>query len=140
MTIEGIWFLWKEMNQMLVLKRTWIFIVLVVAMLSGGCNLVPIGFTTIKEITESPANFDGKEVKLKGKVKSVTKVALLDIKLYVLDDGTGQVTVIPADNLPGENETVAFSGVVENVAIVGGQSLGMHIKETRRLPVLNFGK
>jgi len=121
-------------------KKLWLPAVLAVALVAGGCNMIPIGFTTIKEITESPANFDGKEIKLKGTVKSVTKVALLDIKLFVLDDGTGQVTIIPTGDMPGENETVALSGIVENVAIVGGQSLGMHIRETKRLPVLSFGK
>ena len=126
---------------MVTLKKLWLLAALAVVLVAGGgCNMMPFGFTTIKEITESPAQFDGKEIKLKGKVKSVTKVALLDIKLFVLDDGTGQVTVIPKGDMPAENETVAFSGVVENVAIIGGQSLGMHIKETRRLPVLGFGK
>lgn len=125
---------------MATLKRLWLLSALGVTLAAGGCNMIPIGFTTIKEITEAPAHFDGKEIKLKGKVKSVTKVALLDIKLFVLDDGTGQVMIIPTENMPAENETVALSGVVENVAIIGGQSLGMHIKETRRLPVLSFGK
>lgn len=121
-------------------KKLWLLAMLAVALVVGGCNMLPFGFTTIKEITESPANFDGKEIKLKGTVKSVTKVDLLDIKLFVLDDGTGHVTVIPTGDMPGENETVALSGVVENVAIIGGESLGMHVRETKRLPVLGFGK
>lgn len=125
---------------MVISKKLWLLAMLAVALVAGGCNMLPFGFTTIKEITESPANFDGKEIKLKGTVKSVTKVALLDIKLFVLDDGTGQVTIIPTGDMPAENETVVLSGIVENVAIVGGQSLGMHIRETKRLPVWSFGK
>jgi hypothetical protein len=123
----------------MVRNNKWMFVALALALLATGCNFIPFGFTTIKEISDAPANFDGKEIKLKGTVKSVTKVPMLDIKLYMLEDGTGQVTVIPSGDMPGENETIAISGIVENVAIIGGKSLGMHIKETRRLPTFGFG-
>ena len=37
----------------------------------AGCDYLPFGYTPIKDIVAAPANFDGKEVKLKGKVKEI---------------------------------------------------------------------
>ncbi len=99
----------------------------------SGCDYLPFGFTPIKEIVTSPAQFEGKEVRVKGKVKDITKVPLLDLKMYVLDDGSGEVTVMTSQSLPAVNETVTLKGVVESMAIMGGESIGLRIKETKRL-------
>jgi hypothetical protein len=101
-----------------------------------GCASLPFGYTPIREITAAPASFEGKEIKVKGKVKSLTKIPLLEISMFTLDDGTGEILVIPAGTTPAEQETVAISGRVESLAIIGGRSLGIHIKETKRLPNL----
>lgn len=99
----------------------------------SGCDYLPFGFTPVKEIVASPAQFEGKEVRVKGKVKDITKVPLLDLHLYVLDDGSGEVTVVTSESLPAVDETVALKGVVESMAIMGGESIGLRIKETKRL-------
>jgi len=99
----------------------------------SGCDYLPFGFTPVKEIVTSPAQFEGKEVRVKGKVKDIVKVPLVDLKLYVLDDGSGEVTVVTGENLPAVNETVTLKGVVESMAIMGGESIGLRIKETKRL-------
>jgi hypothetical protein len=99
-----------------------------------GCASLPFGFTKISEITAAPASFEGKEIKIKGKVKSLTKITLLDISMFTLDDGTGEILVIPSGAPPAEQETVAISGKVESVAIIGGRSMGIHFKEIKRLP------
>ncbi len=99
----------------------------------GGCVYLPVGYTSIKEINEAPANFDGKEVKVKGTVKDLTKIPFLDVKQYVLDDGTGEILVITEGTLPAERETVVVRGKVESPVIVGGQALGLHLKEIERV-------
>lgn len=105
-------------------------------LLAGGCASLPVGFTDVREIKAAPANFDGKEVKLKGRLKVLAKVPLIEVALYSLDDGTGEIMVIPAEKtLPVDQGTIAISGVVESMAIVGGSSLGLHIKDARKLPV-----
>ncbi len=98
----------------------------------SGCDYLPFGFTPVKEIVTSPAQFEGKEVRVRGKVKDITKVPLVELKLYVLDDGSGEVTVVAGESLPAVNETVSLRGVVESVAIMGGESIGLRIKETKR--------
>lgn len=104
----------------------------VILLVLSGCNYLPFGQTPVKEILAAPAQFEGKEVRVKGKVKEITKIPLVDLNLYVVDDGSGEVMVIAHDKLPAVNDTVSVSGVVESAAIIGGQSLGLRIKETKR--------
>lgn len=106
--------------------------ILAALLLLSGCDYLPFGLTPIKELVASPTQFEGKEIRVRGKVKDVTKIPLVDIRLYVLDDGSGEVTVLAGNDLPPVNETVTVKGVVESAAILGGQSIGLRIKETKR--------
>jgi len=102
------------------------------ALALGGCDYLPFGTTPIKDIVAAPASFEGKEVKLRGTVKSVTKVPLLDIRQYTLDDGSGEVAVYTTGDLPAEKAKVLVKGKVESTAIIAGQSLGLRIQEIGR--------
>lgn len=113
-------------------KRLW-GVALAGLLILSGCDYLPFGLTSVKEIVTSPAQFEGKEVRVKGKVKDIIKVPLVDLHLYVLDDGSGEVTVVANESLPAVNETVSLKGVVESMAIMGGESIGLRIKETKRL-------
>ena len=107
-------------------------VVLAGLLLLSGCDYLPFGQTPLKEIVAAPAQFEGKEVRIRGKVKDVVKIPLIDLSMYVMDDGSGELTVIAHDTLPAVNDTVNVRGVVESAAIVGGQSIGLRIKETTR--------
>src|SRR5262245_63721877 len=98
---------------------------LTLAIALAGCDYLPFGYTPIKEITTAPGQFEGKEVKLKGRVKSIVK--LLGVKAYLVDDGTDSITVVTGGDLPGENAEVALKGVVHSAVIVGGTSLGLKV-------------
>mgnify|MGYP001445114977 CR=1 FL=1 len=79
------------MNKINVLRISYAASITAAVLLLAGCDALPYGVTPIKDITAAPANFEGKEVKLKGKVASVTKVPLLDLKAYTLRDDTGTI-------------------------------------------------
>lgn len=100
--------------------------------LLAGCDALPFGYTPVKDITSAPANFEGKEVKLKGKVTGITKLPMLDLKSYVLRDGTGEITVATQGELPAVNDAVGLRGTVRSAAIIGGQALGLRVEEIRR--------
>ena len=105
---------------------------LVVATLAG-CDYLPFGYTPIKDIVAAPANFEGKEVRLKGRVKDITKVPIVELKSFVLQDETGEISVSTQGTLPAVNDSVMVKGIVKSAVIVGGQSLGLHVSETKRL-------
>lgn len=98
----------------------------------AGCDALPFGVTPIRDITAAPANFEGKEVKLKGKVAGITKLPLLDLKSYTLRDDGGEITVTTQGALPAVNDAVGVRGTVKSTAIIGGQSLGLRVEESKR--------
>lgn len=100
----------------------------------AGCDYLPFGYTPIKEIIAAPVQFEGKEVKLKGRAANITKLPILEIKIYTLQDGTGEIAVVTQGTLPAVNDSVALRGTVKSAAIIGGQSLGLRVEEVKRLP------
>ncbi|MFA5243466.1 MAG: hypothetical protein WC029_12230 [Sulfuricella sp.] len=98
----------------------------------SGCDYLPFGQTPVQEIMAAPAQFEGKEVRIRGKVKDVTRIPLINLSMYIVDDGSGEITVMAQDKLPAMDETVNVRGVVESAAILGGHSIGLRIKELKR--------
>jgi len=106
---------------------------IVLALGLAGCDYLPFGYTTVKEISAAPAGFEGKEVKVKGKVKSAAR--LFGVQGFILQDETGEITVSAASGtaLPAEGAEVALRGTVHSTAIVGGSAMGLRIDETKRI-------
>lgn len=114
------------------MKRTLTFALLAGMLVLSGCDYLPFGQTPVKELVAAPAQFEGKEVRVRGKVRDVTKIPLINLSMYVVDDGSGEIMVIAQDKVPAMDETVNVRGVVESAAIIGGQSIGLRIRETKR--------
>ena len=98
----------------------------------AGCDYLPFGYTPIKDIVAAPASFEGKEVKLKGKVRDAIKLPILG-QVFTLHDEGGEIAVTTHGALPASNAEVALKGTVKSAVIVGGQSLGLRVEETKRL-------
>lgn len=107
---------------------------LLAALTLAGCDYLPFGYTRIGDIVAAPANFEGKEVKLKGRARDIAKVPFLNVKTYTLKDDTGEIAVAAEGNLPAANDSITLIGTVKSAVIVGGQSLGLRVEEIRRLP------
>ncbi len=106
-----------------------IAIALAAALSLAACDY--FGFTSVKDIAATPARFEGKEVKIKGKVAD--PVQLLSLRMFTLKDETGEITVTTSDSLPAAGAEVAVKGTVKSAVIVGGKSLGLRVEETKRL-------
>lgn len=104
----------------------------VIALALAGCDYLPFGYTPVKDIAAAPANFEGREVRLKGKAGNIVK--LMGLQAFTLQDGTGEITVMTQGELPKAGATVALKGTVKSAVIIGGQSLGLRVEETKRLP------
>ena len=94
-------------------------VVAVIGILLGGCDAT--NATPIKEINTSPANFDGKEVTLRGVAKDPMRILLLNTKDYVLKDDSGEVTVMTEADQPNMNEKITIKVKVANIAIINGE-------------------
>ena len=106
--------------------------IMVLALSLAGCDYLPFGYTPIKDIIAAPANFEGREVKIKGTVKDVMKLPILG-QAFVLQEEGADVSVMTQGTLPKMNSEVALKGTVKSAAIIGGQSLGLRVEETKRL-------
>ena len=108
---------------------TWVAALL---LLGAGCFALDLGFTEISEIVKNPSRFDGKEVKVKGKVVDVLKIPLVETKLYTMKDESGDLVVVTGKELPSMDAQVRVKGTIQTVAIIGGKSLGLHLVESER--------
>lgn len=97
-----------------------------------SCDYAPWGYTKIGEITKSPSSFEGKQLKLKGVVKNVVKIPLTDVKIYELDDGTGEIIVVAQGSLPSLNGEISVKGKIESMAVLGTQAIGLRLIEEKR--------
>lgn len=112
-----------------------LLVVLLAATLTG-CDYVSYGATELQEIQTNAARMEQQEVKVIGTVKGTSEFPFIDLKMFILKDQSGEMLVITDQALPAEGEKVALKGVVENAATLGGQSLGVHIREIKRLKIL----
>jgi hypothetical protein len=102
-----------------------------------GICLLGVGCATslhnprIVELTQHPARYHDKTVSVSGVVTNSWGVPLVPYRLYKVDDGTGEVTVVSSGaRTPVTGDRVRVKGRVEDVAIFGGRPLGLHIRET----------
>lgn len=106
--------------------------VLVVATLvvSAGCAARA---RSIADLKDDPGRYADRSVEVTGRVTSSWNVPLIPYKLYKVDDGTAEITVISQRNAaPARGALVRVRGPVREVASFGGNSVGLHIEERNR--------
>jgi hypothetical protein len=86
----------------------------------------------IAEIKYNPGRYENRSVTVSGVVTSSWGVPLLPVRLYKVDDGTGEVTVISRDGrVPTRGARVSVKGRVNEIATFGGQAVGLHLDEEK---------
>jgi ABC-type glycerol-3-phosphate transport system substrate-binding protein len=105
---------------------------LAMTLAAAGCASIGVGVTPTADIRGSPASFEGKEVTVKGTVREVTKLPIVELKSYVLADSTGEIKVTTKSAPPAKGEKLIVRGVVSSTAIVGSHSFGVHLSERER--------
>lgn len=110
--------------------HVWIFLGLLVPLALSGCE--GLGYTNIGDVLGNPSQYDGKEVKIRGKVIDVMKLPFLETKLYVVKDDTGEILVVTTAGTPAMGSEVRVRGVVDTTAIIGDKSVGLHLRESQR--------
>ena len=96
----------------------------------SGCAL-GVRNARVADLKYNPGRYYDKTVSIDGVVTSAWGIPLMPFKLYKVDDGTGEVTVIAQDGrTPSRGSHVRVKGKVSEVATFGGQSVGLHIRQT----------
>jgi len=105
----------------------------IVAALAAGASGCALGVRNahVADLKYNPGRYYEKTVSIDGVVTSAWGVPLMPFKLYKVDDGTGEVTVLSQDGrTPTRGSHVRVKGKVGELATFGGQSLGLHIRQT----------
>ena len=95
-----------------------------------GCAL-GVRNASVAELKYNPGRYYDKTVSIDGVVTSAWGIPLMPFKLYKVDDGTGEVTVVAQDGrTPTRGSRVRVKGKVSELATFGGQSVGLHLRQT----------
>ena len=101
------------------------------AALTTACASVP-GRPAIRQVQNQPGRFVDHSVTVTGTVTTSWGVPLVGFNVFRLDDGTGEITVVSTDRrVPARGARVEVKGKVQDVAVLGGRPLGLHLKEER---------
>jgi hypothetical protein len=94
------------------------------ALLLTACETVKIA-----DITSDPTRFRDKTVRVAGVVTN--SFGVLNMGGYEIQDDTGKIYVISNQGVPGKDSRVVVEGSVFTGAMVGGQSFGVAIRESK---------
>ena len=84
----------------------------------------------VADLQRHPARYQDRVVSVSGVVTSSWGLPLVPFRLYKLDDGTGEVTIVSQGlRTPARGEHVRVRGRVEDLGIFGGRPLGLHLRE-----------
>jgi hypothetical protein len=99
------------------------------AVLTSGCA-ASLRSPHISDLQNHPGRYQDHTVSVNGVVTSSWGLPLVPFRFYKVDDGTGEVTVLSeGSRMPAKGEHVRVKGRVENVAVLGGRPLGLHLRE-----------
>ena len=107
-----------------------IFIVTTLIATLSGCALA-VRKTEVADLKYNPGRYHDKTVSIDGVVTSAWSLPLVPYKFYKVDDGTGEMTVLSQHGGSiTKGAHVRVKGKVSDFASFGGQSLGLHLRES----------
>ncbi|MGE0460444.1 MAG: hypothetical protein AB7Q16_03670 [Vicinamibacterales bacterium] len=109
--------------------------ILLAAGLSGACATLG-GTTSISEVQANPGHYVDRTVNVTGVVTSSWGLPLVPYRMYRVRDGSAEILVLSdGRRTPTKGARVRVRGEVEEFAVLGGRSVGLHLKE-RSLKIL----
>jgi hypothetical protein len=104
-------------------------LLLALAVIASACALRA---PSVADLRTNPARYHDRSVQIDGVVTTSWGLPLVPFRFYVVDDGTGEVTVLSqATRTPTRGARVRVQGRVDELAVVGGQPVGLHLREER---------
>lgn len=101
---------------------SWITLTLILA---NSCSS-----TKILNIKNNIEEFKDQKVTLSGKVTETLSIPFVRTRIYQLDDGSDQIWVLSAKNVPERGNRVIVTGTVTIGIELAGKRFGVMIKET----------
>ena len=103
---------------------------LTVVLLVSGCAARQV---RIVELKDQPARYNNKSVRVTGMVTNSFGIPLVPFQIYNVDDGSGEISVISnSGRAPARGTRIQVKGKLGEVAVLGGRSIGLHLREEDR--------
>ena len=85
---------------------------------------------SIGQVKTNPGRYVDRNVTVVGTVTTSWGIPLVPLKMYQVDDGTGEILVVSdEDRIPSRGARVRVTGKVGEFAVFGGRSIGLHLRE-----------
>ncbi len=113
-------------------QLTRLALVAAVSAIVSACGLA-LRSPNISELKDNPGRYHDRSVSIDGVVTSSWGVPLVPYRMYKVDDGTGEVTVLSTNSrtTPTRGARVHVKGKVNEVGVLGGRALGLHLREEK---------
>jgi len=97
---------------------------LTLVMMLSGCAIA-LRTPSVAELKYNPGRYQNKTVAINGVVTSSWGLPLVPFRLYKVDDGTGEMTVVSqGGRTPSKGSRVRVRGRVSDLAMFGDRSVG----------------
>ncbi len=97
--------------------------------LLAGCASV----TPIRQLLDDPGRYDGKSVKIEGRVRE--SAGAFGLGTYQVQDNTGTLTVVSQNNgAPRTGDRIGVQGIFQALFTLGNQSLAVLQEQSRSFP------
>jgi len=111
------------------MKKT-LAVVILSVLVAAGCAARGV---RVAELKDQPTKYATKSVSVTGVVTSSWGIPLVPFQLYNVDDGSGEITVLSrSGRTPARGTRVQVKGKVNELAVFGGRSIGLHLQEEDR--------
>ena len=101
-----------------------------VAALFAGLTAACASGASVGQLKTNPGRYADRNVTVRGTVTSSWGIPLVPMKMFQVDDGTGEILVITDDNrIPSRGARVRVTGKVSEFAVLGGRSIGLQLRE-----------
>src|SRR3954466_5800845 len=104
-------------------------LVLLLAGFTSACA-VSLRNPHVADLRDNPGRYQNHTVSIDGVVTSSWGLPLVPYRMYKVDDGTGELTVLSqTGNTPGKGAHVRVKGRVNDMASFGGRAVGLHLEQ-----------
>jgi len=95
----------------------------------AGCTSV----TPIRQLLDDPGRYDGKSVKIEGRVRE--SAGAFGLGTYQVQDNTGTLTVVSQSNgAPRTGDRIGVQGIFQALFTLGSRSLAVLREQSRSFP------
>lgn len=104
-------------------------LVVTLAAFSSACAM-SLRHPHVSDLRDNPGRYQNHSISIDGIVTTSWGLPLLPVRLYKVDDGTGEVTVVSrGSRLPTSGARVRVKGRVNELGVLGGNAIGLHLQE-----------